>query len=82
MRNIPGKVLRIMDAIRHEGYYVKMAVAWAVSVCFAVLPELTLRYLKNNSLDDFTFHKSLQKIIESNRVDGQAKELIRTMRRK
>jgi 3-methyladenine DNA glycosylase AlkD len=77
-----GEVLRIMDGIRHEGYYVKMAVAWAVSMCFAAFPEETMSYLRHNSLDDFTYNKTLQKIIESNQVGKKTKDLIRTMKRK
>jgi 3-methyladenine DNA glycosylase AlkD len=75
-------VLKLFDGIRHEGYYVKMAVAWALSVCFVKFPEKTMEYLKNSSLDDFTYNKALQKIIESNRVDGNTKNLIRSMKRK
>ncbi len=70
------------DRIRHEGYYVKMAVAWAISVYYVMLPELTLDYLRHNMLDDFTYHKALQKITESLRVDQETKNLIRSMRRK
>lgn len=69
------------DNIKHSGYYVKMAVAWAISIYFINLPELTLRYLKENALDDFTYHKALQKIRESLRVDPETKEMIRTMKR-
>lgn len=75
-------VLVILDSVRHDGYYVKMAVAWAVSICFIKLPEQTLPYLKDNHLDDFTYNKSLQKITESNRVDQETKRLIRLMKRK
>lgn len=74
--------LSIIDNIRHDGYYVKMAAAWALSVCFVKFPEKTMAYLKNNSLDDFTYNKALQKIIESNRIDSDTKTLIRSMKRK
>ena len=42
----------------------------------------TLPYLRNNSLDDFTYNKALQKIIESNRIDNDTKALIRSMKRR
>lgn len=70
------------DRIVHEGYYVKMAVAWAISIYFIKLPELTLPYLRDNQLDDFTFNKALQKITESYRVEQDTKEMIRGMKRK
>ncbi|MGE7114407.1 DNA alkylation repair protein [Lysinibacillus sp. NPDC047702] len=74
--------LNIINAIKHEGYYVKMAVAWAISICYVKDPLVTMNYLRNNSLDDFTYHKALQKITESNRVEKEAKNLIRQMKRK
>jgi len=69
------------DRIKHDGYYVKMAVAWAVSVYFAKMPDITLEYIKNNRLDDFTHNKGIQKIIESRRVDQATKEMLKNLRR-
>ena len=68
------------EKIKHDGYYVKMAVAWAISVYYTKLPVLTMKYLKNNNLDHFTYHKALQKITESLRVDKETKMLIREMK--
>ncbi|CAI6087605.1 DNA alkylation repair protein [Cohnella sp. JJ-181] len=74
-------VLKLLDQVSHEDYYVKMAVAWAVSMCYVKFPERTEAYLAACSLDDFTFNKSLQKICESYRVDAAAKVRVRAMRR-
>ncbi|MDU5145054.1 MAG: DNA alkylation repair protein [Paenibacillus dendritiformis] len=76
------RVLERLDRIKHEGYYVKMAVAWAVSICFVRLPDITMDYLRSNTLDDFTYNKALQKITESYRVAPETKALIRSMKRK
>ena len=76
------RVIASLDGIRHEGYYVRMGAAWAVSVCYVKYPEKTMRYLKNSNLDDFTYNKSLQKILESYRVDQESKAVIRNMKRK
>lgn len=70
------------NRIHHEGYYVKMAVAWAISMYYVKIPEMTMEYLMNNQLDDFTYNKALQKITESLRVDKETKEMIRNMKRK
>lgn len=75
------RLLPIFFQIRHEGYYVKMAVAWAISVCFVKFEQKTMIYLKNNSLDNFTYNKALQKILESYRVTDETKVLIRSMKR-
>ena len=37
---------------------------------------------KNNKIDDWTYNKALQKIIESYRVDEETKKIIRNMKRK
>ena len=71
---------KIFDDIKHEGYYVKMAVAWAISFAYIHFPQKTLEFLKNNNLDKFTYNKSLQKIIESNRVSKDDKDLMRSMK--
>ena len=73
-------VLNIFNNIHHEGYYVKMAVAWAISFAYIHFPQKTLEFLKNNNLDKFTYNKSLQKIIESNRVSKDDKDLMRSMK--
>lgn len=73
--------LNIFDNIKHDGYYVKMAIAWAISVAFVKFPETTIIYLKNNNLDDWTYNKALQKICESLRVSKETKKIIKAMKR-
>lgn len=77
------RVLSLLDRVQHEGYYAKMAVAWALSICFVKLPDETMKYLAGeNSLDLFTYNKALQKITESMRVEQDVKVLIREMKRR
>ena len=76
------EILNLLENISHEGYYVKMGVAWAVSICYIKFPEKTLKFLKNCKLDDWTFNKSIQKIIVSYRVDKPTKETLKKMKRR
>ncbi len=75
-------ILFICDVVTHEDYYVKMAVAWCLQVCFVNFPSETMAYLRDNNLDDFTYNKALQKITESLKVDKVTKETIKSMKRK
>jgi len=75
------EVFKELDQINHQGYYVQMAIAWAISICVIQNQDLTLGFLNQNNLDDFTYNKSLQKIIESLKVDSQMKEIIRGVKR-
>ena len=65
-----------------DHYYVKMGVAWLISVCYIKFKGRTLTFLKNNNLDDWTYNKAIQKIIESNRVSDEDKKMLRGMKRK
>lgn len=74
-------VLQILNNIKHEGYYVKMAVAWTIQVCFVKFPIKTMKLLENNNLDNWTYNKALQKIIESYRIDDKTKMIIKKMKK-
>ena len=58
-----------------------MGLAWLLSVCYVKFEGKALAFLENSALDDFTYNKALQKIIESNRVSMEKKEQIRKMKR-
>ncbi|UPA30148.1 DNA alkylation repair protein [Terrisporobacter glycolicus] len=81
IENYIDDVLNTLNKINHDGYYVKMAVAWAVSYAYIDFPQKTLAFLKNNNLDNFTYNKSLQKIIESTRVSKEDKDLMRSLKK-
>lgn len=75
--------IKSLERIRQEGYYAKMAVAWAVSVYFAAFPDEMYTYLcDSHKLDEFTYKKSLQKILESYRVTADMKNKIRELRQR
>lgn len=76
------EIFNSFDKIESNHYYVRMAIAWAVSVYYVHFPEETLSYLDRCSLDDWTYNKALQKIIESQRVLPEEKEKIRSRKRK
>ena len=79
--NYLDQLFSAFNKINHQDYYVKMSVAWAVSMCFVKYPDETMAYLKNNNLDNFTYNKSLQKIRESLKVDKDTKEIIKSMKK-
>ena len=76
------KVLENIRKVKSDKYYVQMAIAWLLSISYIKQKEKTLVFLSNNELDDFTYNKALQKIIESYRVSKEEKEIIRSMKRK
>lgn len=75
-------VFQYFDNMKNSDYYVQMAVAWAVSVFYVHLPDITENYIRENQLDDFTHNKAIQKICESYRVDKEKKARLRSLKRK
>ena len=65
-----------------EEYYVKMSIAWLISMCYIKFKGRTLTFLKKNKLDVWTHNKAIQKTIESYRVTEEDKKMLRSLKRK
>lgn len=76
------RILPIFTHVRHEGYYVQMAVAWALSVCFIRFREKTLAVFVSGALPAFTCRKALQKCMESRRVSEEDKAMLRELKKR
>lgn len=75
------RVLKVWDELKHEGYYCRMGVAWGIATAYAKFPKETHAFLSENHLDDFTYNKAIQKMLESYRVSAEDKAVLRTMKR-
>ena len=74
------KTIELVAAKNHEGYYAKMAIAWFMATAYAKFPEYTMKALKNRKFDDWTYNKSIQKMLESNRIGTGEKSVLRNMK--
>ncbi len=75
------RVLDAYNTMQDDGYYLKMGVAWGIATAYVKYPEKTLALLKENNLDDFTFHKAIQKMQESYRISKEEKTVLKSMKR-
>ena len=73
-------IFKLCDKYNTTYYYVQMAVAWLISICFIKYRDRTLEYIKNNRLDDFTFNKAISKIRDSYRVSYEDKMYLNSLR--
>lgn len=71
------EVLELLAAIQHDAYYVKMADAWALSICYIKFPQKTEPILERGTLDGEIRKKAVQKIRESLRVSKEEKERLK-----
>lgn len=74
-------VLKILNRIKLDKYYVQIANAWAISICLIKYYEKTVKFLEGCNLDNFTYNKAIQKAIESYRITDKQKEDLRKMKR-
>ena len=60
-----------------------MVVTATVATAMAKQREKTLKYMQpgNNTQDDWTYNKSIQKMIESYRISDEDKVMLRAMKR-
>lgn len=75
-------IFMLCDKYNTCEYYVQMAVAWLISICYIKYKDRTLKYINENKLDDFTHNKAIQKIRESYRVSIDDKEILNKLKRK
>ena len=65
-----------------KDYYVKMALAWSLSMIYINYKEKVLDFLNSNNLDNFTHNKSIQKMIESYKVSEEDKNYLKRLKKK
>jgi len=70
------KVFAALRNITHDGYYVKMALAWLYATAAVQFFELTLAELENGHIDTWTRKKAYQKMRESRRFTPKQQDVI------
>ena len=76
------KCYKIFNRITLDKYYVKMAVAWAISICLIKFYDKTINYLLSDCIiDTWTYNKSIQKAIESYRLTDKQKQEIKKLKK-
>lgn len=76
------KVFVALRNITHDGYYVKMALAWLYATAAVQFFELTLAELENGHIDTWTRKKAYQKMCESRRFTPEQQDIIASYRAK
>ncbi len=75
------KVLYAYNTMKHDGYYFKMGIAWGLATAYVKYPDKVMAFMKDNTLDDFTFNKTIQKMQESFRISTGDKKILKAMKR-
>ena len=76
------KIFKIIQNVKLDKYYTKMANAWLISYCVIKEYDKTFKFLSGDTkIDKWTFNKGIQKSIESFRVSDEHKEELRRIKR-
>lgn len=70
------RVFAALRNVKHDGYYVKMALAWLYATAAVNFFELTLSELESGQIDAWTRNKAYQKMRESRRFTPEQQEII------
>ena len=70
------QVFAALRDIKHDGYYVKMALAWLYATAAVNFFEKTLAELENRQIDTWTRNKAYQKMRESRRFTPRQQQII------
>ena len=70
------QVFAALRDIKHDGYYVKMALAWLYATAAVNFFEKTLAELENRQIDTWTSNKAYQKMRESRRFTPRQQQII------
>jgi 3-methyladenine DNA glycosylase AlkD len=74
------EVLELVVAVHSEEYYVKMMIAWFFATALAKQYNATLPILQNQRLEKWTHNKTIQKAIESYRINEAQKTYLRSLK--
>ena len=72
--------LELVENIKSESYYVKMAIAWFYSFALIKQYDDTIKVFEDKKLDKWIHNKSIQKAIESYRVSNEKKEYLKSLK--
>ena len=76
------EIYKIINNVKLEYYYVKMANAWLISYCFINYYDKTVDFYKTNcKIDVWTYNKGIQKSLESYRLTTKQKEELKKIRK-
>lgn len=71
------KYMEMVIGVKSEEYYVNMMIAWYMATALAKQHDSAIKVLKQRRLSPWVHNKTIQKALESYRVNDEVKEMIR-----
>lgn len=78
--NFNIKDINLVCNIKNNDYYVKMATAWYLSYGLIQQYNIFIKIFTNKKLDKWIHNKSIQKALDSYRINDEIKEYLKSLR--
>lgn len=78
--NFRKEIIDIIADIKSDEYYVNMAIAWFYSFALIKQYDSTIGLFEEKRLEKWVHNKSIQKAVESRRIDGETKRYLRSLK--
>ncbi len=72
--------LKKVSEIKSEEYYINMMIAWYFATALSKQYEAAVQFLEKKTLGVWVHNKTIQKAIESNRIDAKTKEYLKSLK--
>ena len=80
--NFKEEYLNLVSKIKSNEYYVNMMIAWFFATSLAKQYDSTIKIIESNKLDTWVHNKTIQKAIESYRINNEQKNYLKKLKRK
>ena len=70
----------MVAAVKSGEYYVRMMVAWYFATALAKQYDAAVMFLEEKRLEPWTHNKTIQKCVESYRIDDEKKADLRSLK--
>ncbi|MBO5008472.1 MAG: DNA alkylation repair protein [Clostridia bacterium] len=75
------KYLKMVSEIKSDEYYINMMIAWYFATALAKQWDCAVNYIENPLLPRWVHNKTIQKAIESYRVSGEQKKILKKIKK-
>lgn len=75
-----GEHMAMVAKVKSDEYYVNMMIAWYFATALCKNYDEAIKYIEENRLDKWVHNKTIQKAVESYRVDKKLKETLKGMK--
>ena len=66
--------------IKSDEYYINMMIAWYFATALAKQWNIAIKYLENKKLSSWVHNKTIQKAVESYRINDEQKNYLKTLK--